>query len=189
MNITTFKSHVPRTANDLGSKLHNSIHATLGMGSEIMGELTIAFHKRDAINIAEELADSQWFACWYALVHGIYVPDSFSVDFPETITRKNRKVYYDNLRISLGQLQDWDKAELAYGKVKCTPEERMAALYLLFGCIEFIALDRKIDMCQARQRVMDKLATRFPEKFSNDLANNRDLDAERQALEGGVDHE
>jgi NTP pyrophosphatase (non-canonical NTP hydrolase) len=185
MNITTFKNLVPRTANDLGSKLSNSIHATLGMGSEIMAELTIAFSKRDAVNIAEELADAQWFACWYALVHGIYVPDSFIIDFPDALSRKNRKIYYDNLRISLGKLQDWDKAELAYNKIKCTPEERMEALYMLFKSIEFIALDRKVDMFQARHRVMDKLAKRFPDKFSYDQANNRNLDAERNALEGG----
>jgi len=33
------------------------------------------------------------------------------------------------------------------------------------------------------EKNIDKLRIRFPEKFSNDNANNRDLEAEREALE------
>ncbi len=185
MNIIAFKALVPRTANDLGTKLMNSLHATLGIGSEVLTELTIAFNKKDSVNIAEELADTQWFACWYAIVHNIYLPDAFTVEHPNELSRKNRKAYYNALLINTGKLQDWDKAELAYSKIKYTPEQQMEALYNLFSAIEFVALDRKINMSDARQRVMDKLKVRFPDKFSYDQANNRDLDAERKALEGG----
>lgn len=37
---------------------------------------------------------------------------------------------------------------------------------------------------QVTERNIDKLRVRFPEKFNSNQANNRDLDAERAALEG-----
>ena len=40
-----------------------------------------------------------------------------------------------------------------------------------------------LDLDTLRQKNIDKLAIRYPEKFTNDLANNRDLDLERQVLE------
>lgn len=41
---------------------------------------------------------------------------------------------------------------------------------------------------QAMQVNIDKLAKRYPEKFSSEAALNRNLDAERQVLEAGVHH-
>jgi len=183
MTIREFKNIVPRTLNDLGSPLLNSIHACLGMGSEIMCELTQAFQTRDEVNLSEELADAQWFGCAYAITHSIYIPEEFTPIHPEQATRKQRKDYYDKLRISLGKLQDYDKSELAYKKVKCTPEERAETLYLFFTCVEFVALDRNRSMKEARATVHKKLKIRFPEKFDYNQAVTRNLNEERAALE------
>lgn len=43
-----------------------------------------------------------------------------------------------------------------------------------------------IDEGESRQRVIDKLRVRYPDRFTAQLANERDLEAERAALEGGV---
>lgn len=40
-----------------------------------------------------------------------------------------------------------------------------------------------VEMSDAMQRIIDKLHARFPDKFTQDRANNRNLNAERQALE------
>lgn len=41
---------------------------------------------------------------------------------------------------------------------------------------------------QGQRQNIEKLRTRFPDKFTTDAANNRDLDAERAVLEGGFVH-
>jgi hypothetical protein len=41
-----------------------------------------------------------------------------------------------------------------------------------------------IDPYEAMQKNIDKLKARFPEKFTEELANNRDLVKEREILEG-----
>jgi NTP pyrophosphatase (non-canonical NTP hydrolase) len=182
MNLITYQQEVKRTCADLGSKLLNSIHMTLGLGGELLEELTEAIEKRDLVNISEELGDAQWFACNYATLHNISLPGNFMLPAPERITVKDRTRFYSDLKKAIGKLQDFDKKELAYGK-KPDEAQRSIALYTLLFCTEFIALEHTIDMEVARQKIVDKLRVRFPEKFDADKAINRDTVTERQILE------
>lgn len=83
----------------------------------------------------------------------------------------------------VGELQDAIKKNLIYGKpfdgVNVMEECGDVLWYLA------LALDAAgftLEYCM--QRNIDKLRKRFPDKFTQDRALTRDLDAERAALEG-----
>lgn len=181
MNIREYKTQVQRTLPDLGSKILNSIHMTLGMGSEFLEEAIKGVEKEDKVNIAEELADVQWYACNYATIHGIDITEELVL----SILKDGEEILFKGLQ-AIGKLQDIDKKELAYGKVIPSDDpQRINALYVVFQMIEAIANEFEIDMNEAREKVINKLKLRYPDKFDSDKAINRDVVAERKILEGG----
>ena len=91
MNIQIYQQQVTRTFPDLGSKLLNSIHCVLGIGSELLEEVTDAMNTRDKVNLGEELADAQWYACNYATVHGIKLPEKVDSLHPKDVIDIERK--------------------------------------------------------------------------------------------------
>jgi NTP pyrophosphatase (non-canonical NTP hydrolase) len=188
MNIQTYQQQVKRTFPDLGSKLLNSIHCTTGIGTEILEEVTLALHHNDKVNLGEELADAQWYAANYATVHDIKLPEVINCQHPKDVSLREREMYYRNMYVITGQLQNIDKRELAYGKVLENKTERVVILFDFFSTLEFIALDHEINMDEYRHKVIKKLLLRYPlaEGFTSDRAINRDTKSERQVLEEGV---
>jgi NTP pyrophosphatase (non-canonical NTP hydrolase) len=180
MNIKEYQQEVKRTMPDLGSLLLNSLHMTTGMATEIMEELTIAMEKKDFVNISEELADAQWYACNYATIYGIELQHIYRIPYHE---RRQLTAYLDDLNIHIGRLLDYDKKELAYGKKNITAEQRAETLNKVLYSIEATATKLGVDMREARQKVVNKLRLRYPEKFDADKAINRDTAAERKILE------
>lgn len=85
-----------------------------------------------------------------------------------------------------GELQDMLKKHLIYGK----PLDLTNAVEEATDCLWYIAivLDAAgVSMEDAMIRNITKLQLRYPDKFTSENALNRDLDAERQALEGSSD--
>lgn len=180
MKFREYREQTKRTLPNLGSVIFNSIHMTLGLGSEIV-ELFEALDKDDRVNIGEELSDKLWYAANYCNIHGIEV----NADLTEGVV-ENDWIQFDNLlqdiirHISI--LQDFDKKLLAYGK-EVPFEDRSSKINLLIsfiieamGCI---GLDAEVCM----RNNIDKLRTRYPDKFNSEKAVNRDLEAERKQLE------
>lgn len=85
-----------------------------------------------------------------------------------------------------GELLDAYKKHFAYGKELDTVnvEEEIADI---IWYISNLCRLKNIDFEKALQRNIDKLKARFPEKFTQKDALNRDLDVERKILEGGED--
>lgn len=82
----------------------------------------------------------------------------------------------------VGELQDAVKKHLIYSK----PLDMVNVMEECGDVLWYVALtlhaaDYTFEDCM--QRNIDKLRKRFPDKFTSELANNRDLDAERSALE------
>lgn len=82
-----------------------------------------------------------------------------------------------------GELQDQIKKNFFYGK----PLDTANVLEECGDVLWYIAV--ALDSCgytmeQAMERNIFKLKQRYPDKFTTDKALNRDLDAERRALEG-----
>ena len=83
-----------------------------------------------------------------------------------------------------GEFQDMLKKHLYYGRELDTVNLREEIGDLLWYCaIALEALDT--DFQSVMQTNIDKLKARYPEKFTEDSANNRDLKVERQILENG----
>jgi len=83
-----------------------------------------------------------------------------------------------------GEFQDMLKKHLYYGRELDTVNLREEIGDLLWYCaIALQALDT--DFQSVMQTNIDKLKARYPEKFTEDSANNRDLKVERQILENG----
>lgn len=185
MNIREYQLQVTRTFPDLGSRILNSLHCTAGMGSELLEEVTIALDTGDKINLAEELADAQWYACNYATLYGLVLPDKIHALHPNDTSLEDAKLYINNRSIMLGKLLDFDKKELAYKKLTDN-EKRQKVLHQWIASLEFMALLYGIDMETARDRVIQKLYVRYPaeEGYSDQRAVNRDLQTERETLEG-----
>lgn len=160
---------------DLGSPILNSVHMTLGMNTEINGELPEAIDNNDLPNILEELGDCQWYMANYANIWNLTLPEDVKFE-PEV---------YMNLDAShtIALLQDLDKKELAYPKI-APIEERQRLLLLLLKQVEGIALVNGVDTDDMREKNIAKLKARYGEKFSTAAAIERKLDVERAILEG-----
>jgi NTP pyrophosphatase (non-canonical NTP hydrolase) len=82
-----------------------------------------------------------------------------------------------------GELQDMVKKFLIYNK-------RFDPVNVLEECGDLLwYISLTLDSCgftmdECMRRNIEKLRKRYPDKFSFDAANNRDLDAERAVLEG-----
>ena len=81
-----------------------------------------------------------------------------------------------------GEFQDMLKKHLYYGRELDTVNLKEEVGDLLWYCA--IALNALgADFESVMQTNIDKLKARYPEKFTEDNANNRDLDTEREILE------
>jgi len=81
-----------------------------------------------------------------------------------------------------GEMLDALKKQMYYGReldLTNVKEEAGDILWYLAILFDTVGTDFGTEM----QRVINKLKTRFPEKFEDDLAHNRDLEAERKVLE------
>ncbi len=184
MKFTEYRIHTTRTLPDLGSALIspliNSIHMVLGMGSEIE-ELYEAVEKDDFVNVGEELSDGNWYAANYCNIHNInpaFYPESVAPEFNLIELEKSIKALVQ----AVSRLQDLDKKLLAYNRpvLHETRKEAIESyLAILHSAYKYAGVDAERSMTNN----INKLAKRFPEKFTSYLANNRDLDAERIELE------
>jgi NTP pyrophosphatase (non-canonical NTP hydrolase) len=124
------------------------------------------------------------------------------MDFKEYQTQSKRTCpeLNDNLRVGLAdelhmvigisteanELLDAYKKHFAYGKELdvVNVEEEIADI---IWYISNLCRLKNIDFERALQRNIDKLKARFPEKFTQENALNRNLDIERKILEGDND--
>lgn len=85
-----------------------------------------------------------------------------------------------------GEFTDAMKREIFYGK----PVDFTNLVEEIGDVLWYVALACNalgVDMSEVMDKNIAKLRTRYPEKFTEQDAINRDLDAEREALEGGTD--
>jgi NTP pyrophosphatase (non-canonical NTP hydrolase) len=158
----------------------DSVHMTLGMFSEI-SELRAAILNNDKVNISEELADIMWYHSGELILRNI----PFTLEFSE-LKHKLENVNIDKLLImlvnSISEYSDLVKKDFAYNKFY---EKHFYQLHIttIFNSVANIANYFEIDMEKALQNNIDKLYKRFPDKFTEHNAINRNLDVERKELE------
>ena len=197
-NLIEYIELASRTYPDLGSSVLNMFHMQSGIITEI-GEAIdpikkhIAYNKPlDMVNVGEEIAD----ACWYIANRArVLVPKEFL-----NIVLDNDVEYQENLK-------SWKETFSSYFKDKSEIEKLISACTLMYLCAptkdadltecsiedglgvpQFIILhgiseELGLDFFQILTNNIAKLKVRYPDKFNNESAINRDLDAERTELE------
>lgn len=179
MNNIEYNSKASRTLPDLGSLELNLCHMILGLNSEI-GELvncigTELKHNPDIPNLKEEIGDLYWYLGNYCNIQNIAPPQDI-VNFLES----HRCI--ELLISSVGELTDVVKKFIAYKK-EIDRADEMDAVYNIYSALDLLQHIYALNGDEIRVININRLLTRYPEKFSNEKALNRNLEAERKTLE------
>lgn len=203
-----FEKLAIRTFPDLGSHISHLVHMVFGLNSE-MNELEDAFSKKDIVNVSEELSDIMWYFACYIYIRNNQTENNDTADYhyitltltnfvdkaniynttnifgkvcnffmKRKITEKHIKLLYYNISL----LQDSIKKLFAYKQSYNTYKEFSILLEILLS-IRVIFYVNNLDFEKSLMNVIDKLIKRYPEKFTEYLAQNRNFEAERKELE------
>lgn len=163
---------------EFGEKLNLS-HMVMGLASEL-GELvnctgTELKLKVDLPNLKEELGDMYWYIGNYCNLRNITPPDDLEIKLESFRC-------FDLLIHSVGELVDIVKKYVAYNR----PIERSRELeivYDIYASLELFETTYGLSGDEIRSKNIHKLLVRYPEKFTEERAINRNTDEERKTLE------
>lgn len=170
--LAEYQQLASRTCPDLGIEL-NIMHMKLGIITEI-GETLDIFKKNlaynkpiDMVNLGEELADILWYVVNEAAFNklSITILNEPLYGYVEKHTEQER--IYDTCIYLMTYLSHREQ----YNSQK------------LINILQQICAIWEIDFFQILTNNIAKLQVRYPDKFTNEAALNRDLDAERKKLE------
>jgi NTP pyrophosphatase (non-canonical NTP hydrolase) len=185
--IPEYQLLAERTCPNLPGELENERHMNLGVITEI-GEVLDIFKKNlaynkpfDVVNFGEELADIAWYIVNKSRFHEISLDNNFDTvksDMKnlldtEMFTKQDLSVNIKTEALMLLLLQIYS------GPSKSTFNAPIVQLALLANIAEWFELD----FFQVLTNNINKLKVRYPEKFTEEAALTRDLEAERKELE------
>ena len=170
MNTKQYQQQAKRTCASLGSKELDLAHMALGINTEVV-ELEEAIEKDDLVNIKEEIGDLFFYVANAFTFLNVEMPN-MSYLIP---TEKN---YIRELYKITANFQDTVKKHIAYGKKL----DNNALTEIQFAVMELITY-YNFDGSKILDKNIEKLKSRFPEKFTTEKALNRDLKTEREILE------
>lgn len=179
--------------------LVNTAHCRLGIFSEI-NEIMDALKKvpMDKVNVQEELCDLLWYVAndintkIKRTAIGAVINGFHDYEFGKNVrvsdggwTEKGESVllWFHCIVYNASKLANLNKRDLAYGEEEEAIPYVAITIYLL-NAVNNIAYELGIDLEDGMEKNIAKLRKRYPDKFSNEKALNRDLDQERKALEG-----
>lgn len=184
--IESFKEYInlaSRTLPDLGSREDNIIHMEMGLETE-KGEFLDVFKKFHAykkpidwVNVGEELADYIWYLAGLITIGLNYGLSKKDLDKLEVKIQKHFKHLETNFNKDAIEIKEKPVivALNFYRKLDSSIDD-LSKIY-------YYCLYADLDFWQILTNNIEKLKVRFPEKFIEDKALNRDLDSEREQLE------
>jgi len=149
-------------------------HAVVGIGTESIEFLG----HTDDVNAREEIGDMLWYIA--LLCDELSMNLALLVDHAHDITAVLKESSGIKLVIAAGDLLDLYKKNSFYFKEHSYQHKVTVVLAHLHLLCETFNTTLKNEMV----RVIEKLRVRYPEKFTREAAENRDLVAERKTLEG-----
>lgn len=198
--IQDYQQLAKRTCASLGSDKLDLSHMILGLVSE-QSEWMAAIANGDSVNYSEEVADMMWYIANYCTFRGYSFYDDIYVHtgtlpFDETTPEYETLAFYFQYNETrheiqvmsmVSQLSDLVKKYVAYNK----PIDKQLELTLLrylagifhTGEEHNIPQNFYFDFHRDLKNNIEKLQARYPEKFTEENALNRDLDVERKILE------
>jgi len=182
MTFKEYQKQAKRTCLSLGSDKLDLAHMVLGIGSETE-ELYKAMLTNDDVNILEEIIDKIWYIANYCTFRGYSLEELYNErsSFTDEPWEANTEVEI----IKFSKLQDYVKKYIAYNKPINTDLEKNALKGILWSLDEVLN-QAELDLETGLDRNIAKLKARFPEKFTEEAALNRDLTKERAILEGNA---
>lgn len=190
--LAEYQQLASRTCPDLGTPELNYLHMNMGIITEIAEAIDpikkfIAYTKPlDLVNIGEEIADAMWYIAnkarlflteeenkyvWGTNTHF----DMITKDFNNTEDVKINNIS-DVVATLHGVIPDGSIQKVSKQPFDCIG---ISDVVLLFKVAEYF----KLDFWQILTNNINKLQVRYPDKFTNEAAINRNLDAERVELE------
>jgi len=196
--LAEYQQLASRTCPDLGSLKLNAFHMNSGVKTEV-GEAIdpikkfIAYGKPlDIVNVGEEMGD----ICWYiankarmflsaeVLDRSWHTQESFnkySIDFEKTFSKDLEN--FENEKVKMiavaNLISSIDSNDADIDSFSEKSSVGVPSLIIINKCCELLNLD----FWQILTNNIEKLQIRYPEKFTEEAALNRDLEAEREALE------
>ena len=173
MTFKEYQKQSKRTCPSLASDKIDLAHMALGIFSE-HNELLSAAIKEDNINLGEELADKFWYISNYCTFRGYDL--EYEWENRQDFKEKPDLNQCDSYIYSLSELHDLVKKYLAYSK------ERNILRQILFYIDIYLDMN-DVEIERILENNINKLKIRFPNKFTEENAINRDLVSERIELE------
>jgi NTP pyrophosphatase (non-canonical NTP hydrolase) len=185
--LAEYQQLASRTCPSLGVEGADERHMNLGVITEI-GEALDIFKKllaykkpMDLVNLGEELADVSWYIVNKCRFQDLVLDDNFEEVLAET------KELIDTKMFTQQDLPAELKSEAILTLVLasyCAPVNNMFnAPIIQLAMLYHIASWFDLDFFQCLTNNIDKLKVRYPEKFTEEAAQDRDLKAERIELE------
>lgn len=170
MNLKTYIELSERTLIDKGQMM-NLLHAQMGIMTEC-GELADQIKRHlfygtelDIVNVKEEIGDIMWYTAILFRRDKIFSLN-YNYSFDNDI--KDLPEVFKVLSTIIEMSQDLDEYEVSEN--------------IYYGLL-YIVKYFKLDIEDILEKSINKLLARFPDKFSEHHAVNRDLKKERQVLE------
>jgi len=171
MLLTKYQELAKRTLKDLGSQQKNMLHMKMGLITEV-GELLDALKKHiaygkelDIVNLMEEWGDAMWYIANYRTLEG------------KELTFEEHSIFDVYFYLSSKNNPDFNWYENA-ANVFCRQRSFEETVDILWGFGKNIG-DRE----EMLRMNIEKLRKRYPEKYTDEQAIVRDVDAEREILE------
>lgn len=171
--MNNYQEQAKRTSASLGSDKLDLAHMALGMVSELC-EVEDAIEENDLVNIGEELADICWYLANYCTFRGVDFKNICLSYIKEDST-------VTDLSYNISRFSDLVKKNIAYNKEIQPSHELIYLKTIVFNIINLVNL-YKLDFDKILQNNIDKLKVRFPDKFTEENAKNRNLDKELKEL-------
>lgn len=178
MTLKEYQVQAQRTCPSLENHKLDLCHMVLGIMSE-EEELIQAIVNNDIVGVGEEIIDAIWYLANYCTFRDYSLQELYN-------DRSNHELEYwensaDINTVHLSKLQDYVKKFIAYNKPINNDKEKNSIKVILWSIDELLNM-HEIDLETALQNNIDKLRVRFPDKFSETNALNRDLESERREL-------
>ena len=193
-SLEEYRLLAARTLPDyLGSMSNNLLHMEAGIAGEFLGETvdilkkTFAYKKPlDKVHLGEELADTVWYCAGAETINKLpemeMCFDEKSLAIIETI--KNQTIIYVKESVELRNTSiETECLALILANKGAVDSTNRGAILAIVGICMGICEVLNIDFWQALTNNISKLQVRYPEKFTEEAALNRDLAAERVELE------
>lgn len=186
--ILEYQGLAARTCPTLGTEQGlDERHMNLGVLTEIGEALDIfkkflAYKKPiDLVNLGEELADITWYIVNKCRFEELLLDDNFDDVLADTKELIDNRMFTENgLPVEL-------KTEAVLTillSTYCAPVNNIfSAPIIQLAMLYHIASWFDLDFFQCLTNNIEKLKVRYPEKFTEEAAQNRDLKAERTELE------